>query len=133
MRATIVISLAAYAILTSLMSGCGQKPPLDQSSAGANGSNDVAHQAPDSPQEVSLPRQVSVRVTGMMCPHGCLKDVKQVIEKKNDVVSIELTPQKDPDVIDNPVVVVTYNGVLNRDETTKAILAAGFEKVEFLE
>lgn len=78
-------------------------------------------------------KSIAVKVTGMMCPHSCLKDVKQLIEKKNDVVSIELTPQKDPDVIDNPIVLVKYRGKLHQAETTSAILAAGFEKVEYLE
>jgi hypothetical protein len=76
---------------------------------------------------------ISVRVTGMMCPHSCLKDVKELIEKQNDIVSIELTPQKEPDVIDNPVILVRYRGDLKRDQTSKAILAAGFEKVDFFD
>ena len=76
-------------------------------------------------------RTVAVTVTGMMCPHGCYPGVKSVIEKKNDVASIELTPQQKEDVIDNPVILVKYRGELNKDETTKAILEAGFEKVEY--
>jgi len=76
-------------------------------------------------------RTVAVTVTGMMCPHGCYPGVKSVIEKKNDVASIELTPQQKQDVIDNPVILVKYRGELNKDATTKAILEAGFEKVEY--
>ena len=76
-------------------------------------------------------RTVAVTVTGMMCPHGCYPGVKSVIEKKNDVASIELTPQQKEDVIDNPVILVKYRGELNKDATTKAILEAGFEKVEY--
>ncbi len=76
-------------------------------------------------------RTVAVTVTGMMCPHGCYPGVKSVIEKKNDVASIELTPQQKEDVIDNPVILVKYRGELNKDATTQAILEAGFEKVEY--
>ena len=76
-------------------------------------------------------RTVSVTVTGMMCPHGCYPGVKSVIEKKNDVASIELTPQQKEDVIDNPVILVKYRGELNKEATTQALLEAGFEKVEF--
>jgi hypothetical protein len=66
-----------------------------------------------------------------MCPHGCYPGVKSVIEKKNDVASIELTPQQKEDVIDNPVIIVKYRGELNKEATTQALLEAGFEKVEF--
>lgn len=76
-------------------------------------------------------KTVAVTVTGMMCPHGCYPEVKSLISKKNDIESIELTPQKEKDVIDNPVILVKYRGELNKEETTKAILGAGFEKVEY--
>jgi len=78
-------------------------------------------------------KQVSVKVTGMMCPHSCLKDVKALICKQNKVESIELTPQKEADVIDNPVVLVRYRGELKKEETTQAILAAGFDNVEYVD
>lgn len=76
-------------------------------------------------------KTVAVTVTGMMCPHGCYPEVKSLISKKNDIESIELTPQREKDVIDNPVILVKYRGELNKEETTKAILGAGFEKVEY--
>jgi len=83
--------------------------------------------------ELAETKLVSVKVTGMMCPHSCLKDIKSLIAKTNDVESIELTPQKEADVIDNPVVLVRYRGELHKEATTKAILAAGFENVEYTE
>ena len=76
-------------------------------------------------------KMVAVTVTGMMCPHGCYPQVKSLIAKKNDIESIELTPQKEKDVIDNPVILVKYRGELDKEATTKAILGAGFEKVEY--
>ena len=85
----------------------------------------------DKDSDAAEVRTVAVTVTGMMCPHGCYPGVKSVIEKKNDVASIELTPQQKEDVIDNPVILVKYRGELNKDATTKAILEAGFEKVEY--
>ena len=81
--------------------------------------------------ESAVSKTVAVTVTGMMCPHGCYPEVKSLISKKNDIESIELTPQKEQDVIDNPVILVKYRGELNKEETTKAILGAGFEKVEY--
>ena len=79
----------------------------------------------------TVSKTVAVTVTGMMCPHGCYPEVKSLISKKNDIESFELTPQKEKNVIDNPVILVKYHGELNKEETTKAILGAGFEKVEY--
>ena len=87
---------------------------------------DVSHSA-----ESAKAKTVAVTVTGMMCPHGCYPEVKSLISKKNNIESIELTPQKEKDVIDNPVILVKYRGELNKEETTQAILGAGFEKVEY--
>ncbi|MCY2984368.1 MAG: hypothetical protein NTY15_12140 [Planctomycetota bacterium] len=98
----------------------------------ANSLNPVTTVA-DKDSDATEVRTVAVTVTGMMCPHGCYPGVKSVIEKKNDVASIELTPQEKEDVIDNPVILVKYRGALNKDATTKAILEAGFEKVEYNE
>ena len=81
--------------------------------------------------EAAESKMVAVTVTGMMCPHGCYPQVKSLIAKKNDIESIELIPQKEKDVIDNPVILVKYRGELDKEATTKAILGAGFEKVEY--
>ncbi len=78
-------------------------------------------------------KTVAVKVTGMMCPHGCYPQVKSLILKTNHVESIELTPQLKEDVIDNPVVLVKVRGELDKAAITKAILEAGFEQVEFTE
>ncbi len=96
----------------------------------ANSLNPVSTVA-DKDSDAADVRTVAVTVTGMMCPHGCYPGVKSMIETKNDVASIELTPQQKEDVIDNPVILVKYRGELNKDATTKAILEAGFEKVEY--
>ncbi len=81
--------------------------------------------------ETTNTKMVAVTVTGMMCPHGCYPEVKKLIASSNETESIELTPQSKPDVIDNPVVLVKYRGELNKEAITKAILEAGFEKVEY--
>ena len=76
-------------------------------------------------------KTVAVTVTGMMCPHGCFPEVQKLIASSNETESIELTPQEKKDTINNPVVLVKYRGELNKEATTKAILEAGFEKVEY--
>ncbi len=81
--------------------------------------------------ETAEVKTVAVTVTGMMCPHGCFPEVQKLIASSNETESIELTPQEKKDTIDNPVVLVRYRGELNKEATTKAILEAGFEKVEY--
>ena len=76
-------------------------------------------------------KTVAVTVTGMMCPQGCFPEVQKLIASSNETESIELTPQEKKDTINNPVVLVKYRGELNKEATTKAILEAGFEKVEY--
>ncbi len=110
--------------------GCNSKHDeiAGKSSIGVLDSN-VIPQTADS----ALFKTVAVKVTGMMCPHGCYPQVKSLIVKTNHVESIELTPQLKKDVIDNPVVLVKVRGELDKAATTKAILEAGFEQVEFTE
>jgi copper chaperone CopZ len=116
MNQNLLPRIAFVCFLASLPLGCQNATPS---------SNDLSRASnPDAKkvdQEVKL---VAVKVTGMMCPHSCLKDVKSLIE---------LTKQQNEETIDNPVVLVRYRGVLNEEATTKAILAAGFEKVEYSE
>jgi hypothetical protein len=119
------ISLFSYIALATLASIVGCETRSSSTYPSASPSDRV------SSGESTETKLVAVRVTGMMCPHSCLKDVEAIIRKENDVASIELTPQKDPDKIDNPVVMVRYRGQLHQEETSKAIVAAGFEKVEF--
>ncbi len=92
----------------------------------------VVRAFPDhAPAESSEIKTVSVKVMGMMCPQGCYPQVESIITKNNKIESIELTPQLKSDAIDNPVVLVKYRGELDKEATTKAIIEAGFESVEY--
>ena len=120
-------------ILGSLLAFVGCNPEannVDSTSATSIITNPRFETGSES-SEAAESKMVAVTVTGMMCPHGCYPEVKSLIAKKNDIESIELTPQKEKDVIDNPVILVKYRGELNKEATTKAILGAGFEKVEY--
>jgi hypothetical protein len=128
MRLAILFSSIALSVM---FVGC------DQQSCSVQGPKAVVRSESNSEtsntSELAETKLISVKVTGMMCPHSCLKDIKSLISKTNDVESIELTPQKEADVIDNPVVLVRYRGELHKEATTKAILAAGFDNVEYTE
>lgn len=81
-------------------------------------------------EDSTEPKLVSFKVDGMTCPSGCYPSVKSAIAKQKGVVEVELAPQKESDVIDNPVVFVKYKGNLDLDSTIKAISRAGFEAQE---
>jgi hypothetical protein len=76
-------------------------------------------------------KTVSIKITGMMCQASCFADVKMLMEKHNAIESIDLVEQQDSNAIDRPIVVVKYTGTLDREATTKAMLGAGFTKVEY--
>lgn len=117
-------------ILSSLLAfaGCNTEQNRVDSLTGV--SADSAIPFTDS-SETAAVKTVAVTVTGMMCPHGCFPEVQKLIASSNETESIELTPQEEKDTINNPVVLVKYRGELNKEATTKAILEAGFEKVEY--
>ena len=119
--AIILISLLAFA-------GCNTQQNRIDSLTDASAISTVLV---TDPAETADVKTVAVTVTGMMCPHGCFPEVKKLIASSNETESIELTPQEQKDTINNPVVLVKYRGELNREATTKAILEAGFEKVEY--
>jgi copper chaperone CopZ len=77
--------------------------------------------------ESTEPKLVSLKVDGMTCPSGCYPSVRSAIAKQQGVLGVELAPQEKDDVIDNPVVFVTYKGELDLDAMFKAIERAGFE------
>jgi len=78
-------------------------------------------------------KQVAVKVTGMMCPHACYPEVESLIGKQKEVDSIELTPQKEKDKIDNPVVLVKFHGELDKAAITRSLMGAGFTAVEYID
>ena len=108
--------------------GCNSNPDEVAARSLKNASQPKESAQSNEPAEV---KTVAVKVTGMMCPHVCYPQVKSLISKTNNVESIELTPQLKADVIDNPVILVKYRGALDKDATTKALIEAGFEQVEF--
>jgi copper chaperone CopZ len=92
--------------------------------------NPMSVESPSTPAGESTPaapQLVSLKVDGMTCPSGCYPSVRSAIAKQKGVLEVELAPQKEKDVIDNPVVFVKYKGDLDLDAMFKAIERAGFE------
>jgi copper chaperone CopZ len=120
----LICLLALYAsvlVFPGCESSCNQSIP----SSSASSPNTTTDQ-----EESAEPKLVSFKVEGMTCPSGCYPSVKSAIAKQKGVVEIELAPQKEADVIDNPIVFVKYKGKLDLDSTLKAMSRAGFEAQE---
>jgi len=111
-------TLCALGIVSGLI-GCGD--PKSQVSSKTEVQN------PSLPKDSEETKTVAFKVDGMTCPSGCYPTVKSAIAKQKGVVDVELAPQQEKDVIDNPIVFVKYKGKLDLESTFKAISRAGFE------
>jgi copper chaperone CopZ len=69
---------------------------------------------------------LKLNVPEMHCPFACYPSVKENLEKQDDVLTVELAPQKEEGVIDNPQVIVTYKDGSDPDQMIAVLDAAGF-------
>ncbi|MEM9585813.1 MAG: heavy-metal-associated domain-containing protein [Planctomycetota bacterium] len=70
---------------------------------------------------------VTLNVPEMHCPFACYPAVKETLEASDQVASVELAPQKEEGVIDNPQVIVKHRGNLNLEAALAALEASGFD------
>lgn len=103
--------------LVLLVAGC--QPPATSQTASAP--------QVETSESVAATQLVSLQVDGMTCPTGCYPIVRSAIAKQKGVVDVELAPQKEKDVIDNPIVMVKVQGDVDWDATLQAISRAGFD------
>lgn len=120
-----LICLMALSASVLVFPGCESSCNQPMPSSTASTPTDTTDQ-----EDSTEPKLVSFKVDGMTCPSGCYPSVKSAIAKQKGVVEVELAPQKESDVIDNPIVFVKYKGKLDLDSTIKAISRAGFEAQE---
>lgn len=69
---------------------------------------------------------LTMNVPEMHCPFACYPSVKKNLEERTDVVSVELAPQKEEGVIDNPQVIVTYKEGFEPESAIAQLDKAGF-------
>jgi periplasmic mercuric ion binding protein len=116
MKLRMMVLLGSLSLFTACNSNCSL--PL----SGSTNQSAASTEAPSSETKT-----VSFQVEGMSCPAGCYPSVRSAIAKQKGVMDVELAPQKEEGVIDNPVVFVKYQGDLDLQATFKAIERAGFE------
>ena len=69
---------------------------------------------------------LTMNVPEMHCPFACYPSIKKNLEERADVVSVELAPQKEEGVIDNPQVIVTYKSGFEPESAIAQLDKAGF-------
>ena len=69
---------------------------------------------------------LTMNVPEMHCPFACYPSVKKNLEKRSDVMSVELAPQKEDGIIDNPQVIVTCTKEFDAEQAIAMLEAAGF-------
>lgn len=99
--------------------GVATTPVVDGESA--------ADEAPRPPKDPNAKyHRVSLEVPTMSCPFACWPKVKKTLEKQPGVGEVTLSPQKDKDAIDQPVVYVEATDAFQAEAAFAALTAAGF-------
>lgn len=102
-------------------------PPVEQPAPPAD-----APKSADAGSTAAKFVSTKLKVPTMSCPHGCWPTVKETLAKQPNVESVELTKQAVADAIDNPVVIVKFNGKFDSEAAIQALAKAGFEKAELV-
>lgn len=83
-------------------------------------------QSSENPNDVSV-ELISLKVPGMHCPFACYPSVKKTLEGQSGVELVELSPQKEEGVIDNPVVLIKVSEGFDVDSAIQSLAQSGFE------
>lgn len=77
--------------------------------------------------DASAAQLISLKVPGMHCPFACYPSVKKTLEGQSGVELVELAPQKEEGVIDNPVVLIKTTEGFDIDAAIQTLAQTGFE------
>ncbi|MEO1528591.1 MAG: heavy-metal-associated domain-containing protein [Planctomycetota bacterium] len=107
--------LAALGIMTYLALTPSDSPVIDPDAVATSSST------PD----VEL-ASLTMDVPKMHCPSFCYPKVKETLESREDVIAVELAPQKEEGVIDNRQVIVSIKDGFDGDAAIAMLQEAGF-------
>lgn len=77
--------------------------------------------------DASAAQLISLKVPGMHCPVACYPAVKKTLEGQSGVELVELAPQKEEGIIDNPVVLIKTSEGFDLDAAIQTLAQTGFE------
>lgn len=107
----------AAGIAVTLLVGCESRAVMT-TAASASTSATAATQAGET---------LVVHVPEMNCPFACWPAVKEDLAAQSGVLDVELAPQKDENVIDNPKVFIRVSDQFDADAAVKSLASAGFK------
>jgi len=105
-----------------------ETPPADPATVNASVTatpDEKSYTEPLESDDASL-QTVTLNVPEMHCPFACYPNVKKNLEEREDVVAVELAPQKEEGVIDNPQVIVKTKQGFQSDQAIAQLESVGF-------
>ncbi|MEL6105407.1 MAG: heavy-metal-associated domain-containing protein [Planctomycetota bacterium] len=106
--------VASLGIMIYLANTPSQSPVIDPDAVATSSTPDV--------ELASL----TLDVPKMHCPSYCYPTVKEKLESRDDVIAVELAPQKEEGVIDNRQVIISVKDGFDRDAALAMLESAGF-------
>lgn len=79
------------------------------------------------------PASLTLNVPEMHCIYACFPSVKENLESREDVISVELVKQKEEGPIDTPNVIVTYSAEFDVDDAVASLEKEGFPNSSVVE
>ena len=117
-----------------LLAGCADSA-TDTPAAGAaagSGTTDIALPAAAATLASYEPGDTStLAVPEMHCPFACYPKVKKTLEGIDGIASVELVEQAEEGVINDPRVVVTFDGEVNGEDAIAALDSVSFPGSKF--
>lgn len=113
--------LGLLAVLVMVI-GCGETTPVATTDEPAT---PAVAEAPASGETLEL-QTIALKVPSMHCPFGCWPTVQSTLAKQPHVADVKLAAQKDPNAIDNPVVLVSFSGDFDQAKAFSELAEAGF-------
>lgn len=118
-----VVALIAAAGIMFYLAMSPQPAPTEAVSEGST----AAAATPDASQvDAASLVSMTLNVPEMHCPFACYPSVKKNLEERPEVASVELVPQKEEGIIDNPQVVVKYAEGFDASTAIALLETAGF-------
>ncbi len=119
-----LVAVLAAAGIAYVYSGVGVQENTEVAAA-PEGSEEAA--TSDEASDVLSAQLISLKVPGMHCPFACYPSVKKTLEGQSGVELVELAPQKEEGVIDNPVVLIKTTEGFDIDAAIQTLAQTGFE------
>lgn len=119
-----LVAVIAAAGIAYIYSGVGVQENTEVAAAPAESDQQAGS---SESTDASAAQLISLKVPGMHCPFACYPSVKKTLEEQSGVELVELAPQKEEGIIDNPVVLIKTSEGFDLDAAIQTLAQTGFE------